>query len=103
MAVLTELVLVHWMSLDVEKSKEVRDKFVVIKFNAALGMSMGFGGPKYENNTQLPAILAYCIHGVDSSVCLVQVKKLLVDLTISMDVLTPELPKASLGLIYVTS
>ena len=75
------------------------DKIVVIKFNGALGTGLGFGGPKYENNTQLLAIHAYCIHGLDSSICIVQVEKLLVDLTISMDVQTLELPQASLCLI----
>ncbi|KAK9922551.1 hypothetical protein M0R45_031012 [Rubus argutus] len=48
------------------------DKLVVIKFNGALGTSLGFGGPKHEKNTQLLAILAYCVHGLDSSVCTVQ-------------------------------
>ena len=53
-------------SSDVEKSEEVMDKLVVIKFNSALGTSMGFGGPKYENYTLELPLASLCLIYINS-------------------------------------
>ena len=42
------------------------DKLVVIKFNSALGTSMGFGGPKYENYTLELPLASLCLIYINS-------------------------------------